>query len=125
MSMGRSAESIAHTNLLRRESYHWYKAHGICNYCKQAYAEPGRVYCARCYRQMRVRQEINDPGRKKRSAYNIERRARLKAAGLCVDCGRVDAMPGFVRCPKCRKKNAEQSMKYNLKKKIEREARER
>lgn len=37
--------------------------------------------------------------------YFNERKARLKAAGLCIYCGKVPATPGFLMCDTCRAKN--------------------
>ena len=33
-----------------------------------------------------------------------ERTARLKAAGLCVDCGKVPTQAGYMRCKACRER---------------------
>ena len=120
----RSEAAQEHNRALHRESYHWYKSRGICPYCKTSTADPGKVYCKLCYKKHRFRQEVNDPGAVRRKSYYIERRARLKEAGLCVDCGKARATDGTTRCEKCRKKERESNQKYRIIQRFEREAKE-
>lgn len=101
-------------NALSLEIYYWYKERGICPHCGCGIAEPGRVYCARCYQRIRNQKERNDPGRVKRKAYSRERRERLKTAGLCVDCGGAKAAKGRTRCAKCEGKMKESRKKWEI-----------
>lgn len=109
-----SEAAKAHNNALHRESYEWYKAHGLCQNCRRGYAEPGRAYCKPCYKLILARREKNDPGRVKRNAYCAERRARLKAEGKCVDCGKRNAAEGRIRCATCLRKMGESRVKYRI-----------
>ena len=36
------------------------------------------------------------------SKYQVERHAKLKAAGLCVECGEIPSVPGRAMCELCR-----------------------
>ena len=118
--MALSEAARAKRNALKREEYNWYKNAGICPQCAKAYAEPGRVYCGPCYRHMRAVWERNDPGAVKRKSYNNARRARLKAAGICVDCGNAKAKGGKTRCGACERKMKESRQKYEIKKRLKR-----
>ena len=114
--------ATAHNKALQREAYQWYKGSGVCVRCKKAYAEPGRTLCGRCKRIDAAQKDRCDPGRVRRNAYSIERRARLKAAGLCVDCGTARAVEGKTRCPVCERKMKESRKRWDILQKIEREA---
>ena len=63
-------------------------------------------------------QERRDPGRVKRNAYNRERKARLKEAGLCVECGKTKAVEGRTRCFTCERKIEESRQKWEIRQKI-------
>lgn len=123
--MAKSKEAIEHNLELHRESYRWYTGNGICWRCKTAYAEPGRIYCKSCKRRIHAMQERRDPGRVKRNAYNAERRARLKAAGLCVECGKIKAVEGKTRCFTCERKIEESRQKWEITQKIKKEMAQR
>ena len=105
-----------------RELYRWYVDRGICFYCKKAYAEPGRTYCKKCLQRKLAMNERRDPDRVKRNSYNRERRERLKAEGLCVDCGRRPAVEGQTRCPVCAQKKRESEQVSRIRKRIEKKA---
>lgn len=119
-----SEEAKARKAQYGRESWRMYKSAGICPYCKTRYAEPGMVHCARCLRLRRELHARSDPGNIRQRELCRERRARLKEAGLCVDCGKVPATDGMTRCEKCRKKKRERNKKYRIIQKIEKTARE-
>ena len=108
-------------NQISLESYYHYKAHGICWHCKTRWVAPGRTYCEICTRQIKARNEQLDPGAVKRNAAGRERRAKLKAAGICVACGKRPAREGITRCSICNKKAAESRQAYNIRRKIEKE----
>lgn len=120
----KSPEAVARQNASSLENYHMYREAGICPRCKQAFAEPGRVYCGPCKRIIYHRRDINDPGREKRNAYNRSYKARMKAAGLCVDCGKVPPRAGHTRCEACEKKMRESRRKWRILQKMDRIAEE-
>lgn len=113
-----------HSNALHRERHAWYKQHGICPRCLN-WSEPGKVYCGNCYKRIKAVQNRRDPTHELRNAYNRERRARLKAAGLCTNCGKRPTHDGQILCEQCKIKNRESQLKYNIKQKIRREAENR
>jgi len=95
------------------ERYYWYKAAGICPRCLK-YSVPGMVYCADCYEKNRRHATEKDPDHAKKNAYAKERRAKLKAEGLCVDCGKRKAMDGRIRCAKCHATAQDSRIKYKI-----------
>ena len=105
----------------RKELITMYKDHGICPRCKR-WAEPGRVYCKPCINLIMARRRKNDPDNEKGKTYNRERRERLKAAGMCVCCGKRKVVEGQVLCPVCKAKNRESQQKYKIIQRIKREA---
>ena len=113
-----SERAKANERKRNRENYEWYKAHGICPKCKNAWAAPGRVFCEPCLKQkltetMRFGGEYN--ARKCK-----ERRERLKEKGLCVRCARP-AVEGKVLCASCARRNAETQQAARIRKRIEKE----
>lgn len=50
-----------------------------------------------------------------------ERYARLKADGICIDCGKGKVIEGTVRCQKCTERRVRYNRAYREKKKEERE----
>lgn len=58
----------------------------------------------------------------KRNSYNRERRVRLKAEGLCIDCGKRQATEGQTRCPTCTRKKRESEQARRIRKRIEKKA---
>jgi hypothetical protein len=125
LAMGTKSEAARRkNNETRSEEYYWYKSRGICPRCGRGYAEPGRVYCGPCYKRIKAQKDRNDPGREKRNAYNRERRARLKAAGICVDCGKRKAATGKTRCITCERKVKESREKWNIRQRIRLESKE-
>ena len=115
MTMPKKSEAaMRHNNEIRSEMYYWYKAHGICPYCGVRDPEPGRVSCLQCKRHQKILREKKDPGGAKRKAYNAERRARLKAAGICTDCGNARAVEGRIRCQRCEERMKESRKKWEI-----------
>lgn len=117
-----SPEAKENHKRLHDELRQWYKDNGLCPRCHKRLGEPGRVYCKPCLTIIKAVQDKRDPTREKRNAYSRERRARLKAAGLCTYCGKKKAVKGQVLCPACKAKNRESQMAYNIRQKIKREA---
>ena len=117
-------DALQRNNENRNALYHWYKAHGICPYCGTRYPEPGRVHCAQCLRRLLALRQRRDPGNEQHKKYNREYRERKKAAGLCVDCGKGKAMDGKTRCARCAERMDQSRTKYNILKRMDREAEE-
>lgn len=105
------------TGLTKKELQAWlYKARkeaGICVRCGKAKAVPGHVLCWQCKVYMQdknIRRTLTETEeqRKERLAKSAEccrnRHERLKAAGLCVTCGKRPAEPGRIRCEACQKR---------------------
>lgn len=89
-----------------RESYHWYKAHGICVDCKQEEAAPGKVRCLNCLsiraEQIRKREsELTEEELAEKNRIKREKSQKLrdyrKANGLCDICGK----PVYKNYSKC------------------------
>ena len=118
----KSAQSFAKNNQARLDNYYWYTSHGICPECAKRYAEPGRTLCETCKKRIAAQRERNDPGGVKRKAYNAQRRAALKAKGLCIGCGKAKAVEGKTRCAKCEEKMKDSRRKWEILQRIEREA---
>lgn len=110
----KSEAAMRHNNEIRSEMYYWYRAHGICPYCGVRDPEPGRVLCLPCKRRIKTLRERKDPGNVKHNEYGRERRARLKAAGLCVDCGKAKAEEGRTRCQRCEERMKESRKKWEI-----------
>ena len=89
-----------------KEAYHYYKEHGICVYCKQADAAPGRTKCLNCIsltaEKRRERDsKLSDEEREERNRKKRERGKALreyrKANGLCLTCGKP-VYKNYSRC---------------------------
>lgn len=105
------------------------KAAGICIDCKKAKASPGRVRCADCLAKERIHSKkwrMNksiDEYEEKILAPRRARRQRLKEAGICVICGKVDAEDGMTRCKACAiRQNAARRESYWRQKRAEEDA---
>ena len=110
----KSEAAKAYNRQLRNENYHWYRSKGICPRCCTRYAEPGFAFCKQCKQHMADLAERRDPGSVKRKEYNRERRARLKAAGICTDCGKARAVEGRIRCQRCEERMKESRKKWEI-----------
>ena len=112
-----SPKAKANQRKRSRESYAWYKSKGICPRCKTAWCDAGKVYCPDCAKK--------NYDALKRLGSNSQRckdrRERLKAQGLCVNCGNP-AVKGRVLCSICARKNSEAQQVRKMKQRIEREA---
>lgn len=122
--MGRvSPEAQARKNQYRKELRQWYKQHGICQRCYRD-VEPGKTYCRKCLTYIRAGQIKRDPTGEKAHERDRKRRERLKAAGLCVNCGKEPAIEGQTLCQKCKKKARESQQVYKIRKRLKRQAEE-
>lgn len=88
------------------ERRQWYRAHDICYQCGQRKAEPDRYFCSECLSRQRLsdwswrkhdRESYNAYHRK----YSAMRRARRKADGLCILCGKRPPEEGKRNCREC------------------------
>ena len=95
-----------------KETYQWYKEHGICTSCRKEDAVPGQTRCWRCRANRRDADRIRYHQRKaegirKFNPANIEamkrRREERHAQGLCVECGKHPAVSNarYSRCRIC------------------------
>ncbi len=98
--------------------------HGYCTRCGEVKTENGRRTCKACTATLREYQRTywaKMPPEKKQAMHernrklNKKRYAELKAAGLCVVCGKP-AKAGHVRCEKCELKNNRSAREYYAKK---------
>lgn len=102
------------------DNYAWYKSHGICTDCHANDAEKGHNLCTDCrlkalsrsaeYRS-RETQEKREKRLKRQHEYAVSRYHSLKQAGICVDCGKREAVNN-VRCPICRYLNNIRRRRY-------------
>ena len=98
---------------MSESNYQFYKQRGICPYCKKEKPEPGKVSCQHCIdKQKHWAENMTPEARARKKARTRElaklRYERKKAAGVCVQCGKVQPTPGRTYCAKC----AEQRKKY-------------
>lgn len=113
----------------RRKDYHWFKSHGVCVECKHRKAVSGRVLCQECTDRRAARKEaVNaDPEKRERDKerrreYQKRHRERMRAAGLCLDCGNP-VTDGKYYCPECRKRRSEVTLaKYYSRRQERRDA---
>lgn len=88
------------------DGYEYLKRHHRCVRCeaRDARTESGKVLCERCNARQRDRQTPEAVEANRRCAR--ERRARLKAAGLCVRCGARPARSERVSCEECARRDS-------------------
>ena len=99
---------------MSESNYQFYKARGICPYCKKEKSVPGKVACQHCIDKQKRRAENMTPEERERlNARHREldklRYKKKKDAGICVMCGKTPAAPGRTYCAKC----AERWKKYH------------
>ena len=109
-----SREAKANKSKYDHESREWYKDHGICPRCKKRFNKPGRVHCEVCLAEMVRSKNRRDPGGENRKVYDQDRRARLKAKGLCPVCGKRKPAEGRVECAICRQNKWDSQKKYRI-----------
>jgi NMD protein affecting ribosome stability and mRNA decay len=89
--------------------YAFYKSLGICVKCGQDDAMINAVLCPTCAEKRaqhdkRRRERNLEAYRAQKAAAERIRRAKRKAAGVCMVCGRYPADTGMVICQYCRAK---------------------
>ena len=85
-----------------KETYHWYKEHGICVKCHQADAVRGQVLCLNC----------RDISRERSKMISMKNYYWYKEHGICVKCHQADAIRGQTFCPNCRDADRERQRRY-------------
>lgn len=92
--------------------YDWYKEHGICVNCHKMNAIRGQTLCPDC-RDRRNAQAAERYKQRKdeliphRREYSKKRYEALKAAGLCVRCGKRQPESGKFSCTRCIRKQSQ------------------
>lgn len=79
-------------------------ARGLCYVCRCRFPRPGVKTCDECLERVRKRKataKVRKSERPRRRAQTARRLARLKAAGLCIACGRVPPIDGYASCSVC------------------------
>lgn len=104
--------------------YAFFKSRGVCPMCRKAPLAPGRAACFDCLERMRAYAARRRAARTKEQAAEDSRlcsqrhkdlRARRRAAGLCIDCGKP-VLRGHVRCLDCNLKGNRAGRKIREKK---------
>lgn len=92
----------------RRNSYYFLKSRGICTRCGKEYADLGHTICLDCLEKRRESEAKKFSGledAETRHTMQKERYERLKAAGICIKCGKKKAYEHngikYVRCYEC------------------------
>ena len=119
--MVKSPEAVARARAYCREMYWWYRDHGICVYCKKAYAEPARSRCRFCARKQNARAARKDPGHVAHNATMKAWRAQKRAEGMCSRCGQRKATEGYKSCASCREYQKEYYLARRVRERIRRE----
>lgn len=103
------------------ESRQYYRLHGICPYCRKEIIFNAEKMCPECRveryirtaaRKRRLTEEQNHLERKKALASMNRLRTKRKAAGICVSCGKKNAMENRVYCSLCLAKQREYNREY-------------
>ena len=89
---------------------------GLCTRCGKTWAEPGRSWCKKC----QTAHKGYTKGPEYRAKVNAARQAR-RDAGLCIDCG-APTEDGKQRCQRCIEMRRDSTRKYQIMRKIKREA---
>lgn len=107
--MANSEERKEYQRAYARERYHWLKEHGICVKCGSEKAAKGKVRCEKCLEKGRIYLQENrakyenykNQRKERQKAYAHERYYRRKEHGICVQCGKKQAVKGKVYCKMC------------------------
>lgn len=99
-----------------KERYWFLKQRGLCTGCGRERAFNGRVLCPSCMERRAEDDAHRDREYLARKAK--ERADRLRAAGICRDCGKRPVREGRTRCPECLRKNCLRTKQANARKRI-------
>lgn len=103
------------------ESRQYYRLHGICPYCRKEIIFNTEKMCPECRvkisirtvaRKERLTEEQNNLERKKAYANMNRLRTKRKAVGICVSCGKRNAMENRVYCSLCLAKHREYNREH-------------
>ena len=106
-----------------KELYDWYKKMGICPQCGSNKAAPGKVRCEECLaknaessRKQREKksEKQTEAIRQKHREYLKNLRAKRKADGLCIYCGKPQNSYSSSMCIECRIKNQKKNEKRKI-----------
>lgn len=102
-----------------RENRQWKKERHLCVRCgkKDAYTLAGRSCCYECTEAERHRAENRQRTEEqiqKHCAKMREKYAENVSRGICPQCGKRNAVGGYIICPICRAKKKRASAKYRL-----------
>lgn len=97
----------------------WYLDAGICYTCKTRHVVNGETRCLICKMDNRERCKVyaknrSEESRRKQNIKSNTRKERLKAVGICVDCGTHIAENGRVQCGICLAKDRERHKQRNI-----------
>lgn len=106
-------------NKYYRELREWYINAGICYTCKRRPVVKGETRCLICKMDNREKCKVyaknrSDESRRKQNIKSNARKERLKALGMCVDCGKHTVESGRVRCGICLAKDRERHKQRNI-----------
>lgn len=99
-----------------RDAYQYFKGRGICVECHQRKAINGRVKCEVCTERRAEYDAQRDKDALRRKAK--ERADRLKAQGICRDCGKRPVKGNSTRCADCLRLNCLRTKQKNAEKRI-------
>ena len=101
-----------------RALYHARKEAGLCARCGKAPVRKGHVMCVQCEadiaewhyaKKAQLTPEEREAYLARERARNRVRRDRLKAQGLCIDCGKCPTEGGKLRCKACAAKHSRET----------------
>ena len=99
-----------------RDAYQYFKGRGICVECHQRKAINGRVKCEVCTERRAADDVQRDKDALRRKAK--ERAERLKAQGICRDCGKRPVKGNSSRCEECLRLNCLRTKQRNAEKRV-------
>lgn len=116
-----SEETRARERQMKKATYEYCKAKGICVICRKEPAFYNRVRCPSCMEKAAAQQarrtaNLTQEQREKINRQKRERYSRNKAEGRCTNCGKV-ATNGYALCPTCLIQQRRAGERYRMKNK--------
>lgn len=101
-----------------RESYWFFKKHGLCARCGKVSVFENETFCPECRVKRlegaeRYQKKHYRKHRENVSRCNKKRVEKLKEQGMCVTCGKRKAVPGKTLCEICLMKKRDDYRKRN------------